>query len=417
MSSMTLRQGLTASCLAALCLTALVGCVTPVEQTKPDPVDPDIATWAEGYVTSGKLAGAVALVARDGDITHFSAHGVQDLDSGVAMEKDSLFRIYSMTKPITGVGVMMLVEDGEIGLDDPIADYLPEFKNMQVFKALAEDGAMETEPAVRPVTVRDLLMHNAGMTYGVFSNHPVDKLYRSTGVIDPANDLEAFSQKLAALPLMKQPGSGWYYSVSVDLQGRLIEVVSGQTLDVFFKERIFDPLGMTDTFFFTPAEDMPRLATAYKTTEDGSLTPDEDLNFFGVEREAFNLLSGGGGLVSTAEDYLKFSQMLLDGGVLPGGERLLKAETIADMARNHFPDDQLPYSPNAPGHGFGLGFGVVMEKTRPSVNVGRYYWGGAASTVFWIDPEDDTVAIFMTQYGPSSTYPLRTEFEDLVHAD
>ncbi len=382
------------------------------------PVNPAIAAWAEGYVTSGKLAGLVTLVARDGKIVHQSAHGVRDLDSGVPMTAGDLFRIYSMTKPITSVGVMILVEEGKIDLDAPIETYLPAFEDMDVFKAQGEDGTMETEALIRPVSVRDLLRHTAGMTYGIFGDHPVDRLYREAGILNPADDNEAFTDKLADQPLMLQPGTRWHYSVSVDLQGRLIEVVSGQRLDRFFKDRIFDPLGMDETAFFAPQSELDRLATVYappaEGAEDAGIVVSPNLNDAGVKTPDFNFMSGGGGLVSTAADYLRFCQMMLNGGELDGA-RILKTKTVDDMRRNHLPEALVPFSPRSPGQGFGLGFAVVMDPQKPSDNAGRYYWGGAASTVFWIDPEDDTIAILMTQFGPSNTYPLRSEFEALVH--
>ncbi|MGF1457060.1 MAG: serine hydrolase domain-containing protein [Alphaproteobacteria bacterium] len=381
------------------------------------PVIPAIAEWAEGYVTSGKLAGLVTLVAQGGEVTHLSSHGVQNLQTRVPMTQDTLFRIYSMTKPITSVGIMMLVEEGKIALDDPVAKYLPAFKGAKVFKAVKEDGTVETEKQKRAFTVRDLMRHTAGMTYGIFGNHPVDKLYREAGLLDPRDDNEAFLKKLATLPLMKQPGTDWHYSVSVDVQGRLIEVISGKTLGAFFQERIFDPLDMDDTGFFTPTEDLYRLATVYSPKEDeDGIVYNEQVNAAGIKLKGFKFMSGGGGLVSTAHDYLKFSQMMLNGGEL-NGVRLLKQETVDDMRRNHLPEDQLPYSQRAPGHGFGLGFAVTMEPQNAHQNKGRYFWGGAASTVFWIDPEDDTVAILMTQMNPSSTYPLREEFEKVVHPE
>ncbi len=416
-----LRAGLAASVLGLMAWTAPNAIAETAEaqaaaQKDEAAVIPAIAEWAEGYVTSGKLAGLVTLVAKGDEVVHLSSHGVQDLETQVPMTKDTLFRIYSMTKPITSVGVMMLVEEGKIGLDDPVAKHLPEFKDVKVFTAAKEDGSVETEDQKRVMTVRDLLRHTSGMTYGIFGNHPVDKLYRDAGVLNPADTNEAFTKRLAKLPLMLQPGTDWHYSVSVDVQGRLIEVHSGKTLDVFFKERIFDPLGMTDTYFYTPKEELGRLATVYAPVEEGGLTVNEQANFYGVASEDFNFMSGGGGLVSTAHDYLKFSQMMLNGGEL-NGVRLLKPETVDDMSRNHLPEDQLPFGENAPGHGFGLGFAVTMEPQNPHQNVGRYFWGGAASTVFWIDPEDDTIAILMTQMNPSSTYPLRDEFEAVVHPE
>ncbi len=401
---------------AGLGLAACAGTMATADRDAAIPVDPDIADWAQAYVDDGKLAGLVTLVAREGNLDHLSVHGVQDLETGTPMVRETLFRIYSMTKPITGVGVMMLVEEGKIGLDDPVGDYLPALADPEVFVSQADDGTIVTEPAERAITVRDLLTHNAGMTYGVFGNHPVDQLYLENELLTTGLSNAEFVDRLGGIPLLKQPHTGWHYSVSVDVQGRLIEVVSGQSLDVFFEERIFEPLGMDETAFFAPDEDLDRLATVYMRSEEGDLVLHPQYNEAGIKTESFQFLSGGAGLVSTIDDYWRFAQAMLDGGTLDG-VRILKEETVDLMRRNHLPQDQLPYSQSAPGHGFGLGFSVVMEPQKPSENAGRYAWGGAASTVFWIDPEDDTIAVLMTQMGPSSTYPLRNEFEALVHGD
>ncbi len=348
------------------------------------------------FIDQNKLAGAVTLVLKNGKIAHLEAHGWQDIESRTPMNTDSIFRIYSMTKAIVSTGVMMLVEAGQVDLDDAVADYIPEFKNLNVW---TPDGS---EAANRPPTVRDLLRHTAGLSYGFFGNTPVDQKYRAAGVLAPSNDSAAFAKKLGQLPLLYQPGSQWVYSVSVDVQGVLIERVSQKSLDAFLRERIFEPLDMRDTGFHVPPEKRSRFATNYSPTPQGALEPN-DRTETSSYRFPPRFFSGGGGLVSTARDYARFVQMLLNQGEL-FGHRIVSPKTIADMTRNQLPDAAYPIGIGdvRDGVGFGLGFSIRVEDSDwdPDGQIGEYGWGGAASTHFWISPKDDLAVITLEQTMP-----------------
>ncbi len=369
----------------------------------------------DGYVESGRLVGATTLVARGGKIAHFETYGQINKEAGTSMSKDAVFRIYSMTKPITGIALMMLYEEGKFDLDDPVAKYLPSFKDQRVFSGVNEDGSLQTVPAERAATVRDLMRHTSGLTYGVFGNTPVDQLYGKSGVFDPKLTLAQQTEKLGKLPLLYQPGAAWVYSLSVDVQGRLIEVLSGKSLGDFFQDRIFAPLGMTDTGFSVRSDQLDRFSEIYAPEKDKGLVAYRG-DFFGDFTVKPKSESGGGGLVSTTIDYWKFAQMVANGGEL-NGVHLLKAETINLMRRNHLPDNLKGIAGGAQGLGFGLGFAVVQdgEKQGGSANVGEYFWGGMANTIFWIDPTSDVVAIFMTNILPSGIYPLRNELRDKIN--
>ncbi|TNE63244.1 MAG: class A beta-lactamase-related serine hydrolase [Alphaproteobacteria bacterium] len=369
----------------------------------------------QAYVDDGRLAGLTTLVARHGKVVQFETYGQQDKEAGTAMADDTIFRIYSMTKPITGVALMSLYEEGKFQLDDPVAKYLPEFADAVVYKATAEDGTVETEPAKRPITIRDLMRHTAGLTYGIFGNTAVDQLYRARGVVDFNTDLASFVTKLADQPLLYQPGDKWVYSFAVDVQGRLVEVLAGQSLDQVFAERIFGPLGMKDTAFATGADKADRLAVMYVRDKEGALAP-----YHGELYQDFTrmppMLSGGGGLVSTTADYWRFAQMMLNGGSLDGVQ-ILKPETVALMSKDQLPENLEDISGGKSGLGFGLDFAVVTDpaKVGNGAREGEYFWGGMANTVFWIDPKEDIVAVLMTNVLPSSVYPLREEFRQQVY--
>lgn len=368
----------------------------------------------DGYVNSGRLVGATTLVARDGKIAHFETYGQINKEAGTEMSEDAVFRIYSMTKPITGIALMMLYEQGKFDLDDPVSKYLPSFKDQRVFSGVNEDGSLQTVSAERPSTVRDLLTHTAGLTYGVFGNTPVDQLYVKSGLFDPKLTLAEQTEKLGKLPLLYQPGSAWVYSLSVDVQGRLIEVLSGQTLGEFFQERIFAPLGMTDTGFSVRPDQLDRFVEIYAPEENKGLVAYRG-DFFGDFTVKPASESGGGGLVSTTLDYWKFAQMVANGGEL-NGIRIVKAETVELMRRDHLPENLKGIAGGTQGLGFGLGFAVVQDgEKQGSANVGEYFWGGMANTIFWIDPTSDVVAIFMTNILPSGIYPLRNELRDKIN--
>jgi CubicO group peptidase (beta-lactamase class C family) len=375
------------------------------------------------FVDDGLLPGWQIVVTRRGEIVHHSRYGRRDLEAGKAVEPDTLWRIFSMTKPITSVAAMMLYEEGAFDLTDPISRWLPEFAQPRVYVKGSAINPL-TEPATEPIRVWHLLSHTSGLTYGFHHAHPVDAMYRQAGFewgAPPGLDLAACSEKWAQLPLAFQPGSEWNYSISTDVLGRLVEVVSGQPLDEFFAQRIFTPLGMVDTSFGT--EDTERLAALY-VPEPGTRKAirNEAFGRTGAGRPDF--LSGGGGLVSTAADYHRFTQLLLRGGELDG-VRLLSPRTVALMTSNHLPGDvdleaygrplfaEMPFD----GFGFGLGFSVLKDpvKAKTLASRGEYAWGGAASTAFWVDPAEEVTALFFTQLLPSSTHPIRQHLRQLVY--
>jgi CubicO group peptidase (beta-lactamase class C family) len=360
------------------------------------------------YVAEKKIPGAVGLIARRGKIAYQEAFGMADLEAGKPMRLDTIHRIYSMSKPITSVAVMMLYEEGKFQLNDPVANYLPEFAKMQVGVEEKDPQTgqlvLKTVPAKHPITIRDLLRHTSGLTYGVFGDTLVDREYRKArGVMD--KDLASFVTQLARLPLLYEPGTRWNYSLSVDVLGRLVELLSGKTFEQFLQERIFAPLDMHDTGFYVPASKKDRLAKLYITTKEGKLEPaavcatwQECTDKFPtaalsyLEPPAFQ--SGGGGLVSTTYDYLRFCQMMFNQGQY-NGKRLLSRKTIQLMT-----SDNLGKIPEVgPGVGFGLGFAVSKAPGEAGMmgTPGEYNWGGAAGTKFWIDPKEELIGIFMTQ--------------------
>ena len=385
---------------------------------------------ASAYVDAGKLAGTVMLVARRGEIAHFSAYGQRDVESGTPMELDTIVRIYSMTKPITTVAAMMLFEDGHFLLDTPVREFIPAFGEVQVCVGMRKEGPVLAPPA-RPVTIKDLMTHTAGLSYGWYEDTPVDRMYQDAKLYDVEGGLAERVDALAQLPLCFHPGTGWRYSFATDVLGRVVEVCSGQTLDTFFADHIFAPLGMTDTFFQVPADKQPRLASLYSAYESfnpggaGAIDSDgpavhcidrADDSTYCRPPKAF---SGGGGLAGTTHDYFRFSQMLLSGGVLDG-HRLLGRKTVDLMLMNHLPAQLMPFGVGdepSYGHGFGLGGSVVVDVAATGLpgSVGAWGWGGAASTTFWIDPVEELVGIFMTQFMPSSYYPVRLEFRRAVY--
>lgn len=347
----------------------------------------------EADVEAGRLVGCLALVARGDDVAYARTFGQRDREAELPMTEDTIFRIYSMSKPITSVAVMMLVERGKLELDAPVAEYLPEFEDVKVL----EDGE-EVAPE-QAMTVRDLLRHTSGLTYGFFGNSPIDQRYKRAGILSRQKDLDELSRKLATIPLLHQPGTRWHYSVSTDLLGRLVEVATDQRFGDFLQEQLFAPLGMTDTSFTVPKQEQGRLAQMYRRGGDG-LVPSPPLSSwrFLFENE-FD--SGGGGLCSTAGDYLRFARMLLGEGVLDG-VRVLKAETVREMTR-----DQLEELPGR-SRGFRFGLGVSIDRK------GRYGWGGAAGTRFWVDPRNGEIGLFMVQINPYTAGEYEGRMKRLV---
>jgi CubicO group peptidase (beta-lactamase class C family) len=375
------------------------------------------------YVDAGRYPCAQFVLARKGQVVHQSIVGQQDPERGTPLAEDTVFRIYSMTKPITCVALMTLVEEGLIALDDPVAKYIPEWKDLAVFSAGV--GPYLTTPPARPMQVVDVLRHTSGLTYGFQNRTNVDAAYRKLQVeaMHGDHDLEAFIQQLAKLPLEFSPGEAWNYSVSTDVVGYLAQKVAGKPLSEVFRERIFEPLKMVDTGFYVRGDQQARFAACYDFVPGGKMKLQDDPQKSPYLKPPA-LESGGGGLVSTAADYLRFTNMLLNGGELDGA-RILAPKTIKLMASNHLPGDKdltelsrslFSESTNA-GVGFGLGFAVVFDppKTLIPCSKGEYYWGGAASTAFWVDPVEEVTAVFMTQLLPSSSYPIRRELRTLVY--
>lgn len=356
-----------------------------------------------------RLPGVVAMVVRGGKLAYFEALGRRDPALPEPMQRDSIFRIYSMTKPVVSVAVMMLFEEGRLFLHDPVAKYLPEFQHVQVGVVRA-DGQIDSVPAARAMTVQDLLRHTSGLTYEILAEAPIRKLYARAKIYRRDWTNAEFSQALAKLPLMYQPGTVWDYSRATDVLGRLVEVVSGQPLRDFFSSRIFEPLRMIDTGFHVPAMSLGRLAEPFANDPDTGA----EVRVLDV-RDPVALDMGGGGLVSTATDYARFTQMLLNQGVLDG-QRLLSRKTVELMTSDHLGtipsvNDLLP-----PGHGFGLGFAVRLQAGIAPVagSPGAYFWGGMAGTTFWVDPAEDMHAVLMVQ-APGQRDEVRALFRNLVY--
>lgn len=345
----------------------------------------------QGLVDTGHLPGVTTMLVRHGKVVNFEVHGKKGFD-GPPMTKDTIFRIYSQTKPITGVAMMILFEEGKWKLDDPVSQYVPEFASLRVFKGVNADGSFDTVPADRPPTMRELMSHSAGFAYGLVPDNPIDKAYVATGVLG-AKSKEEFAQKVAALPLVAQPGTRWKYSVAVDIQGMIIERLTGMSLGDFMQKRIFDPLRMTDTGFWLPEQKRDRLASLYLWgPKQQKLIPAEGFMVLDISKPPA-LASGGGGLVSTNADYARFAQMLLNGGELEG-RRILKPETVKLMRTNMLSDtimnSDIPPFNTARGRGFGLDFAVVLDRAKAGPQGdGTFSWGGAAGTWFWIDPTND----------------------------
>ena len=372
-----------------------------------------ITEQTQAYVDAGKLAGVLTMVARDGQVVHTAVVGQRGAEDDRPLTEDALFRIYSMTKPITAVAAMMLYEEGKFHLDDPVSKFVPELEGLDVY---VEGGRV---PAKTEMTMHQLLTHTAGLSYGFNPEDPVDQLYRESALLQSAN-MDQFIERLAELPLKYEPGAQWHYSVAVDVTGTVVERISGQSFDVFLKERLFDPLDMPDTFFNVPPEKRDRFLPNHSwDAENEKLVQMGDDGQFGNWTDT-GFFSGGGGLVSTARDYMRFAEMLRNGGSLDG-VRILGPKTIQFMAMDHLPGTVAasgrgerpsmtlgdePFS----GMGFGLGFGVITDPAALGVltSAGEYNWGGAAGTLFWIDPVEELVVVSMIQLL-GSPWPLRQD--------
>ncbi len=378
------------------------------------------------YLDPGKIAGALTLVYRRGEIAWLSPLGLADRERGKPMAEDTIFRIYSMTKPVTSVALMQLYEHGHFQLDDPVHKFLPEWRQLRVYKR-GDWPDFETVPCERPMRIRDLLTHQSGLTYGFMMQTPVDAAYRelaigSFGKSFPGT-LEDLIGRVAELPLEFQPGSAWNYSIASDVCGRLVEMLSGETLDDYLRRHLFGPLGMEDTDFHVPEEKLERFAACYQRAPGRKTVLMDD-----PERSSYRrpprFLGGGGGLVSTAHDYLRFCRMLLGGGSLDG-TRILSRKTLELMTRNHLTDGRDMASAALgnyteialPGAGFGLGFAVTLDPVRAGVvgSPGEFAWGGAASTIFSIDPAEELIVIYLTQLFPSGSFNFRGQLKSIVY--
>ena len=423
-----------------------------IEMTHPETVGLSaerlgrIAAHFNRYVDVGKIPGYLVLIARRGKTAYLHRYGLRDVGAALPVQEDTIFRIYSMTKPITSVAVLTLYERSLLHLDDPASEFVPGFKELDVFES-GDEQSWRTVPAEREMTIRDLLTHTSGLTYGHMQAHPIDAMYRQRKFFEDAEmTLEDFADSLSELPLLFSPGTRWSYSVATDVLGYIIEVVSGKTLDQYFADEILEPLGMVDTAFAIAPEKAERFAANYERDGNSFRLIDKPSESSYLRQP--KLPSGGGGLISTASDYLRFSQMLLNKGEFKG-VRILGRRTVELMTSNHLPADcdlaNMGYVLHSDtrsegvgmglgarhnlrrggvrtetrhdGVGFGLGGSVLLDPAAAQIlgSPGEFAWGGAASTFFWIDPREAMTAIFLTQLMPSSSYPIRRELRVLAN--
>jgi CubicO group peptidase (beta-lactamase class C family) len=435
-SSLLCLVVLVACCLSLVAATAFAASDETIALTKPEDVGVSaerlqrITTAMQRYVDQGNLPGVVTLVARRGKVVHFGAVGSRNVETKAPMTRDTIFRLYSQSKPVTAIATMILYEEGKFLLTDPVAKYLPEFAEMKVYLG-EENGQIKTEPA-RPITIQHLLTHTAGFTYDFFPT-PVGKMYGPAGTSGAApqsrlGSLAEWTKELAKLPLIAQPGSDWNYSVSIDVLGRLVEATSGMSFRDFLRARIFEPLGMKDTDFYVPDDKLARFAANYSPTPDGKMRLADDPQK-SPYRKLPKIEMGGSGLVGTAGDYLRFAQMLANDGQLDG-VRILAPSTVGMIMSDHIHPEMRPdplsslFSAGLFGRGgrtWGLGFGLGgFVATDPALSglpmsVGTYSWGGAATTHFWVDREQELVGIVMTQLLPDGTYPVRQMMQAMTY--
>ncbi|HKD57457.1 MAG TPA: serine hydrolase domain-containing protein [Hyphomicrobiaceae bacterium] len=381
-----------------------------------------IEGWMRRQVSGERLAGIEVLINRRGHTVFHRWHGKRDVARKADATPETIYRLYSMTKPLTAVAIMMLYEEGRFQLDDAIRQYVPEFAHQRVFTG-GGYGAVMTEPALRDITFRDLLTHTSGLTYAFMQATPVDAIYRAQklelpGSLEPLGDVVG---RVAKVPLIAQPGTQWNYSISFDVLGHLVAIISGRPFDEFLRDRLLRPLEMADTEFFVPTDKVNRFAANYERGPDGRprLLEDPQTSRFLQPPKA---LSGGGGLVGTARDYMRFCLMLLNRGA-HGSTRLLGRKTVELMTTNHLNGDMAAMGQprfaesNYHGIGFGLGFSVMLDPAKAQIvgSRGEYAWGGMASTAFWVDPQEEMAVVMMTQLTPSSTYPIRRELRVLAY--
>jgi CubicO group peptidase (beta-lactamase class C family) len=384
-----------------------------------------ISTLMQRYVDDGKLAGIIATVARRGQTAYMEKFGMMDIEANKPMAFDAIFRIASMTKPVTSVAVMMLYEEGHFHLNTPISNFIPGFKDTKVFVRETDDG-IEVADLERPITFRHLFTHTAGLSYGWKENDPVDRQYQKAqkeSGIDPRKaTMKDLADALATLPLAFQPGTKWRYSYAIDVLGHIVEIISGKPLDVFLKERLFEPLGMVDTDFYVPKAKADRLCALY-----GHPNGAEKLQLIEAPAHSHRFqkptfLSGGGGLVSTVHDYARFAQMLVNGGELDG-VRILSPTTVALYSINHMPEAAIPYGFAEGedlyhwGYGYSLGTRVLMDVSKTGIagSVGEFGWDGAFSTYVWVDPKEALYGLMMLQHEPNAYYPIAQQFKQLTY--
>ena len=387
----------------------------PLEITAPENVGfsserlDRIKPLMQSYIDEGKLSGLATLVARHGEVVHFETYGMKNIESKDPITKDTIFRIYSMSKPVASTAAMILYEEGKFQLNDPVSKYIPEFKKLKVFAGGTADHPI-VEDQVRELQIIDLFRHTSGFTYG-WNPTAVDTLYGRNKVRDPRESLHDMIVKLSDIPLLFQPGTQYNYSVSIDVLGYLVQVISGMPFDQFMQERIFGPLQMNDTGFYVPKDKLDRFATLYQL-RDGALVA-SDVPKSSSYQKPPAAPSGGGGLVSTVSDYLKFAQMILNKGEY-NGTRILGRQTVEYMLTAHFPDG-LEVNP---GEVFGIGFGITTDPARTDIlcSQGEAAWSGAANTFFWVDPREDMIYMVWTQLFPWGAYDFRNQFRVMVHS-
>ncbi len=385
-----------------------------------------INTLMQRYVDDGKIAGIIATVARRGHTVYLEKFGMMDIEAGKPMQFDALFRIASMTKPITSVAIMTLYEEGYFHLNTPVAEFIPGFKEAKVFVGEGHNESYYWTDLERPITFRHLFTHTAGLSYGWNAEDPVDRQYqkaqRESGLDMGKATVKDLVEVLTTLPLAFQPGTKWRYSYAIDVLGHIIEIISGKPLDVFLKERLFEPLGMVDTDFYVPPDKADRLCALYGHPDNAPTLQRIESPMPGQIFQKPSFLSGGGGLVSTVHDYARFAQMLVNGGELDG-ERILSPTTVALYSINHMPEAALPYGFAYGedlyhwGYGYSLGTRVLMDVSKSGLagSVGEFGWDGAFSTYFWVDPKEALYGLMMLQHSPNAYYPIAPQFKQLTY--
>ncbi len=414
--------------VALLAFTLLAACgqgsssdAKRAQAANPTLIDPaKLDATLREFVDSGQLIGVSALVYERDREAYFGAFGAADREANRPMQRDTLVRIYSMTKPVTGVALMRLHDQGKFQLDDPVAKYAPEFASLRVYAGTNEQGEPQYEAPHRDVTIRDLMRHTAGLTSSDGDTSPVGEILRATDPLALDNTLTEMAQKLGQVPLLYQPGTRWLYSPSVDVQAFLVERLSGEPFDEYLRKHIFEPLRMTDTRYVVPSEDRERLAVLYARSDDGSFAPLTDRRLLRVNEEETALKPGGWGLVSTLDDYMRFSRMLLNEGELDGA-RILSAEAVRLMKTDAMPAEVTDTSwlPSKGQVGFGIDFAVRVappaNRGEASGAVGEFFWDGLGNTLFWVDPANEITAVLFTQYIPFGKVPLHKAFRDAIY--